>query len=158
MATNKNWPRWIFASVSKHFDANKDTLPLFIEGQYRNTRSEKDFLELRVDGPYFTEFSKGYWRAFIEINVLVQSAMDDSNFHRIHEDVGIAAAAFSTIHVYKYGNGVDDDGTLLGCLKLVADHRGKERIQINHFGQIGPSEGLMQACVEGHYEMFLDES
>jgi hypothetical protein len=40
-------------------------------------------------------------------------------------------------------------------LKLVADARGKERIQVSHFGKIEPNTPLLQATVEGHYEMFL---
>lgn len=151
----QHWPRWIFASISKHFDANKQTLYLFIEGMHRETRSRKDFIELRVDGPYLTEQSKGYWRNYIEINVLVQSAMDDSDFHRIYKDVGIVVNAFTDIPVYKYGNQAYDDDSLLGCLKLVADARGKERIQVSHFGKIEPNVPLLQATVEGHYEMFL---
>jgi hypothetical protein len=152
---NKNWPRWLFASVSEHFENNKGALTLFIEGQHRKTRDLKDFAELRVDGPYLTEVCKGVWRIFIEVNVLVQSAMDDANFHRIHTNVGIIVAAFTSIPVYKYGTGVDDDESLLGCLTIVSDARGKERIQVSHFGKIDAATPLEQATVEGHYEMFL---
>lgn len=156
MAVNKNWPRWIFASVSKHFDAEKNGLKLFIEGQHRDTREDKDFLEFRLDGPYITEVSHNYFRLYIEVNVLVQSTKDQTSYHRIHENVGIAAAAFwNGIKVFKYGDGVGDDDSYLGCLRLVTDARGKERIQISHFGQIEPKTRLLQATVEGHYEMFL---
>ncbi len=153
---NKNWPRWIFASVSKHFYDNRDGIAIYVEGQHRDTKDNKDFFEIRVDGPYFTEYSKGYWRCYTEVNILVQSAMDNVNFHRIHTNVGIVAAAFTNaIPVYKYGSGDDDDDTLLGCMQLVSDYRGKERIQINHFGIIDKNVNLMQASVEGHYEIFL---
>lgn len=155
-AINKNWPRWVFASVSKHIDDRKDGLTLFIEGQHRDTEGLVDFLELRVDGPNFTEVSRGCFHFFVEVNILVQSAMDDSNFHRIHTDVGIAAAALtSSIPVFKYGTGVDDDQSLLGCLRLIQDKRGREKVQVSHFGQIDPVTKLMQATVEGHYEMLL---
>lgn len=156
MAVNKNWPRWIFASVSKHFDAEKQGLHMFVEGEHRDTRDKLDFLEFRLDGPYITEVSKGYFRLYIEVNILVQSTKNQTNIHRIHENVGIAAAAFwNGIKVFKYGNGVDDDQSYLGCLQLVTDARGKERIQISHFGQIEPKTRVLQATVEGHYEMFL---
>jgi len=150
---NVNWPRWVFASVCKHFDDNKSSLTLFIEGQHRKTRTLKDFAELRVDGPYLTEVSKGVWKLFIEVNVLLQSAMDDTSFHRIHTNAGIIVAAFTGIPVYKYGDGVDDDKSLLGCLQIVSDARGKERIQVSHFGRIDTGTPLMQATVEGHYEI-----
>ena len=155
MAILENLPRWLFASVSKHFDDNKQDLALFIEGQYRTTRNIKDFIELRFDGPDLTEISKGYWKVYTEINVLVQSAMDDENFHRIHTTVGKVVAAFTDIEVYKYGTGDDDDDSLLGCLVLLADARSKEKTKVAHFGQIGPDTMLLQASVEGHYLMHL---
>ena len=156
MAVQQQWPRWIFASVSRHFADRRGGLTLFIEGQPRDTRDEKDFLELRQDGPYITEVSKGYYRLYIEINVLVQSSMDAEDYHRIHDDVGIAAAAFTNgISVFKFGDRVGDDDSFVGCLILIGDPRGKERIQISHFGQIEPKLSLMQATVEGHYEMKL---
>ena len=152
----QHWPRWITASLNKHFDARKQTLPLFIEGMHRETRSEKDFLELRRDGPYLTELSKGVWKVYMEVNVLIQSAMDDTNMYRIDKSVGIVVAACTAIPVYKYGDDpLVDDGSLLGCLKVVSDARGKERIQVNHFGKINPSTPLIQASVEVHYSMRL---
>lgn len=158
-APNANWERWIFASAGKHFDARKSTLALFIEGQHRDGFDDKkDFAELRVDGPYFVQQSKGYWRCFTEINILVQSTMGDVNWHKIHTDTGIITAAFTEISVYKYGDGAQDDDSLLGCMTLVDDAiRGRERIQVSHFGQVATATKLMQATVEGHYEMFLNE-
>lgn len=153
---NTNWARWIFASVSKHFDDRKGALPLYIEGQHRDTKDIKDFMELRMDGPFITELSRNYFRLFIEINVLVQSALDDTNYHRIHGNVGLVASIFTAIEIFKFGTGVDDDDTQLECMRLIQDSPSNERIQINHFGQIEPDIELIQSTVEGHYEMFLD--
>jgi hypothetical protein len=149
-------PRWIFASLSAHFQSGLDaaTLPLFIEGQHRATRDLPNFAELRVDGPWMTELSRGYWRLFSEVNILVQVAKDDRFYHQIHDSVGIVANAFeNTIGVFRYGDGPSDDQTEVGCLKLQS--QGNERIQINHFGQIAPESNLLQATVEGHYVMNL---
>ena len=150
---DENWPRWIFASVSKHFDDNKQGIPMYIEGQHRNTKDIKDFFELRMDGPQFTEISKNSWDIYVEINCLVQSAMDDTNYHRIHQNVGIVAAAFTNIRIFKYGDGPGDDESLIGCLKLIQDKRKRHRLDIFHFGQIEVSTELVQATVEGHYKM-----
>ena len=157
MSANPNWPRWIFASVSKHF---ADALtPLFIEGQHRDTREFKDFFEMRVDGPTLREVSKGFWVFRLEINILVQSAMDDKNYHRIHQDVGNAAAAFaSAIDVFKKGNSPQDDQSYLGCLQLLQNRETRDFLEINHFGQIDVKTMLMQASVEGHYKMELETS
>lgn len=157
MSANPNWPRWIFATVSKHF---ADALtPLFIEGQHRDTRELKDFFEMRLDGPTLREVSKGYWILRIEINILVQSAMDDKNYHRIHQSVGNAAAAFdAVINVYKYGNNIQDDQSFVGCLRLLQNRETRDYLEINHFGQIDKKTKLMQATVEGHYQMELETS
>jgi hypothetical protein len=153
--TIQNLPRWIFSSVSEHFNDRKQGLHLYIEGFHRATRTEKDFIELRVDGPYLTELSKGYWKVYSEINVLVQSAMDDEDYHRVWKDIGIVAVAFSNIPVYKFGDGPDDDNSLLGCMNLINNARDKEKVQVSYFGKIAPSAEVHQATVEGHYEMRL---
>jgi len=161
MSANPNWPRWIFATVSKHFlaKAQEAGLHLFIEGQHRDTRKRKDFLELRLDGPTLLEPSKGCWILRIEVNILIQSTMDDKNYHRIHQNVGVAAAAFNpAITVYKYGNNLQDDATFVGCLQLIQNRETRDFLEINHFGQIDPKTNLMQASVEGHYKMVLQTS
>lgn len=163
MSANPNWPRWIFATVSKHFTdaAAVANLPMFIEGQHRNTRKLKDFFELRMDGPTLREVSKGCWVLRIEVNILVQSTMNDSNYHRIHQNVGILSAAFvKSIAVFKLGKDDPDpdDQTFLGCLNLLQNRESQDFLEINHFGQIEVNTKLVQASVEGHYSMLLQTS
>lgn len=154
---NKNWARWIFASISKHIDDRKGTLDLYIEGQYRQNRVKKDNIELRMDGPYITEINKNYFDVYVEINILVSSYMDNTNYHRIHEDVGIVANILSSpVGLYKYGNSLVDTGEQFGCLTLIQDTQSRDRVQINHFGIINPQDNLMQASVEAHYKIFLE--
>ena len=152
---NPNWDRWIFASVSNHFNtlAIAVPLPLFIEGQHRDTREIKDFFELRLDGPRMTEVSANNWQIRIEINCLVQSAMDETNYHRIRQNTGVVAAMFTGIGIFKYGDGLDDDQSQIGCMILLQDKRGRDFLEISHFGQIEPATKLLQSTVEGHYEM-----
>lgn len=154
---NSNWPRWVFASVSKHFQVSTG-LPVFIEGQHRDTRKEKDFIEVRMDGPQFTEVSKGYWKIYGEVNILVTSAMDTNNYHRIHQSVGLVAAAFTMIHLFKYGTGVDDDQSHWGCWNLLQDTGKRQRIDIFHFGKVDVKSEIVQASVEGHYETSFKEN
>lgn len=156
MASDPNWPRWLFASVSKHFLDRRGDLAFYIEGQERTVPAPSELLEFRMDGPYETEINKNYWKLFIEVSILIQSTKDGADFHKIHRHCGQVAAAFTSIPVYKYGDGVDDDQSMFGCLTLVQDIGKRERIQINHFGQIAPDVQLMQSSVEGHFEMFLD--
>ena len=158
MPLSKHLTRWIMASVAEHFDARRQGLTMFVEGQLRETKTLKDFIELRVDGPYLTELSNDYWEVFIEINILVQSAQDQINYHRIYASVGIVTAAFEhIIQIFRIGKELADDGTLVGCMKLKGDKDARERIQTNHFGQVEPETGIFQSSVEGHYVMELHE-
>ncbi len=156
MSANLNWPRWVFASVSKHFDDNTPGLDMFIEGQHRDTRKKKDFIELRVDGPQITEISKNYFRIYGEVNVLVTSAMDNTNYHRIHESNGIVAAAFTMIPLFKFGvESVVNDQSHFACWNLLQDTGKRHRVDIFNFGQVDVKSEVVQASVEGHYETFI---
>jgi len=150
---NENWPRWIFASVTTHFDDNLGTYEIFYEGQKRNAENYKtDLFEVRMDGPYFLQLSPNLYDAKIEVNLLVQAAMDDVDFHKIHKMVGVAAKGFAkSIPVLQYGDGEAQ----VGCLDLMQDRRNREYLVISHFGQIDPDKQLLQATVEGHYQIQL---
>lgn len=157
MAMDKNWSRWIFASITKHFD-DIINLDVFIEGMDRQTKDLKKFAEIRVDGPKMNELNADYWRLYIEINILIQTVMDDSNLHLHWDNIGDVNMAFTRrISVYKYAdkNGQNGDGSQLGCFQLVIDRYDRENIVTSNFGQIDKNVKLQQATVEAHYELFL---
>lgn len=155
MPANQNWARWIWASVSDHLDTELSGLILYYEGQKRAADTQYD-LEVRMDGPDLTERSRGEWRAYVEVNLLVNAIMNDTDWHLIDKNIGLAQAALiESIPIFKYGDGVDDNDSFLFCLNLIQDKRNK--IEANRFGLISASQELMQASVEGHYEGFLDE-
>ena len=157
MSINQHWGRWIFSSICKHVDDNKGTLALFIEGQERDSTVDKDHMELRIDGPYFTEQSKHYWKLVVEVNILVQGVIDDSDFHKMQKYAGKAAYILSMpIDIKKYGSGVEDDDSSIGCLQRIDDMLDRERLVISHFGKVEPASAIEQSTVEAHYEMFLE--
>jgi len=150
--------RWIFASVCKHFKASITDEVIFIEGQQRDTNELSKWIELRQDGPNLIEVNKDYWHVYVEINLLASATLNATDFHTIYRLVGKITQAFATIKLYRFGEDEDDDSSFIGCLNLIQDAKGKERIQVSHFGQIEPKVQLLQATVEGHYEMFLELS
>lgn len=154
---DKNWARWIYASVIKFFDDGIN-IDVFIEGMDRETEDLLDFAELRIDGPWFNEISSNYWKIRIEVNILIQSIMGDKNLYRFYDSIGDVNAAFKNcISVYKYAdiNNQNGDGSFLGCFKLIIDRYDRENIKTSNFGQIDKNVKLQQATVEAHYEMFL---
>lgn len=155
---NANLDRWIFASISKHFNDHKGARTLYVEGMIRDTRLLQDFIELRVDGPYYTEVSKKYWKLYIEINVLCQSTKDSKNFHKMRQLTGEVFKMFEPcISVYKYGTGIEDDQSFVGILQRMDEEASRNNIQVSQFGQVDPVNQLEQSTVEAHYNMLLEE-
>jgi len=153
---DSNWDRWIFASVSQHFEDRRGTVPLYIEGMHRETNELEEFIELRIDGPWFTEISRNCWKIFVEINVLCQVVMNNQNFHRMRALTGLVSRIFDRcIKVYKFGNNLQDDQSQFCVLQRQDGGKGREKIQISHFGQIEPKLQLEQATVEAHYSVKL---
>lgn len=152
MAANKHWPRWILASFSKWFDDHREGIEMYVEGDDPNTAALSDYFEFRTNGPMMEEFSKGFWRLDVVVNLLVVSKRNDRSTHTLPTNLGILSAAFETnIPVYKFGNGVDDDRTvLLGCMVLV------DTIEVSQLGQVAPDIKELQAMVQGHYRMFIE--
>jgi len=155
---NPNWPRWIFASASKHFfdagAAATPAIPVFVENQKRDTEEEITLWEFRLDGPNIVELSKNFYELKVEINILIQTKLDIEDAHRHFDVVGIAQEKMeNTISVFKYGNRAGDDDTFLECLHLRTEIN--EPVFVNHFGQIEPTTHITQSTVEGHYRMTL---
>ena len=152
---SEHWPRWINASINQHFDSNITGVKLFIEGQHRDTRTDEEFFELRVNGPYLTEVSKDYWFVEVMVNTLVQATMNN-DLYRIQRLTGTLVPVYISIPMFRLGDGAEDDGLQFGCLKLVQDVGNRRRIKVDYFGQIRPETKLQQATVDADYYMYLE--
>lgn len=157
---NPNWPRWIVASVSVYMQtvATALSLPLIVEGvderQEDNLR-QMNHAELRITGPLTSEVSKGCFRLWVDVNVLLATLMGENkqNSHDLFQHTGkFAEAMMQPIPLLKHGlDALIDDGTQFGCLTL----RRPQVVGVHHFGQLGPTERLRQSAVDGRYEVYL---
>lgn len=155
---NRNWPRWFGASVNKHFKPMDpvEGIPVFFEGQVRQTFDLDDFIEVRMDGPYWRELNRNEFLLYIEVNILTQvNILPDKNLYRILTIDGIIAEYLTTIPVYKLGNEAGDDGSQIGCLTLVGNPALRDWSKRNEFGQIETKTPLRQTTTEAHYEIEL---
>ena len=155
MSFDNNLPRWIFASVTKHFfdglDALND-LPIIIEGQHKDDIDSEDYYELRINGPVITQLNSKQFQLEFEINMIVSSTLNDTNFHRLYRYVGDCCTVFFTkLQIFKYGDGSNDDSSLLSCAELVQDSGSKDAVIVQHYGQIDPNIKLLQATVSGKF-------
>ena len=153
---NANWGRWIYASVCQHFEANRGTLRMFLEGEHRETQNLQQFFELRMDGPFYQQFQKGYWKLIVEVNAIITVGKSDKDFHNIHLQTDFVTSMFTNIiNTFRYGKEIQDDDTFLGCLQA-EDGRRKD-LHVSHYGQLQPADDVLQAGVERHYTMELAE-
>lgn len=159
MAYDLNWPRWVQASVGDHFKlvATAQSFPALIEGIDERTTEfmeSPNWVEIRVNGPFIKELSKDYWYFEVGANILVFSHMGGSqpNAYFGTEMAGyMAQAASQPISVYKYGTGVDDDQSLIGCLTLKKGNQ--ESVKVYHFGEVNTESRLREYGVDVNLEM-----
>jgi hypothetical protein len=143
---NSNWERWCKVSIVKHFDNGKGDSNCFVEGFTRDTDSLKDYFEVRFDGPDWRETSKNKWHGVIEVNVLVVAKVDLEDTYRINRLSGRVSDLFhDCLIVRRWGEGPQDDQTLLGHLNLRQPKFRGEKVKVSHFGRINPSTEILQA-------------
>lgn len=158
VTANEHWGRWIFATVSGDCKSQfEPTYPVFIEGTHRGLPTGTELIEFRMDGPWQRQPSRGCFVLRVEVNLLLRSFMDDDDFHKMRRLSGTVQSWLAQNHcIYRYGDGIDDDQSLLGTLQL-KNRKLSDPVQLNHFGQIDPKYRLEEATVEATFEIHLQE-
>lgn len=126
MSINKDWDRWIKASVNTYlYNQIKllipTTVPIFLEDGDR--KGAQDWVEIRMDGPLYEPLGSKEWRLTIEINILVTSLINEEPIYRIRGITGSILQILSgnDIPVIQYP---EDPNGAVGCLqtKDIATH------------------------------------
>lgn len=160
---NKNWARWIHSSIALylHEVAEDVGLPVLIEGidERDDTFMEAtDRVEVRVNGPYTNNVSKGLYKTQVFVNCLFFSRMESTkNVWELNDFLGVFHEAMDTlIPVFKYGTGPDDNELeSIGCLSP-ADGK-NDSIKVIHFGQINASTREREGMVDAKYLIDLTD-
>jgi len=143
----QNVTKWIFASIAKHFSSIEN---LHVTGSLRDTSDKKEWVELKIDGPYIHKLSKDYHRIKIEIDAQIYTVQDREYLYNNLELQGKVLDLFTeTISIFKLGNKDTDDGTYVFCIKL--DHGDKHSLDVANFGPVNKDENLTVSDIEGHY-------
>lgn len=158
-----DWPRWIHATVAKYLKqvAVTNSFPVLIEGiDDRGTEfmEQTNRVEIRVNGPFSREISKGYYEVLFDVNVLVNSRMDGEakNVWTLDQILGkFYDAMDGPIAVFRVGTGPDDDESLLGCFQVRSG--GNDYVRVHRFGQLSADTRLKQGMVDVSYYGNLDE-
>lgn len=146
LVPNPKWARWIKTSIVKHFDAvaTANGVHFYLDDTHNDTATYDRFIELRVDGPIVTQFSKGYFRLTAGVNVLYSTDVE-TNYLDDAILSGLILESFSEICVYKYNDGDAYLGRMLP----------NDEIVINNFGIIKDTK-IKTGSVEAVYEIFLE--
>ncbi len=163
MPANSNWARWIHASLGKYLKnvATTISIPSLLEGiddRDPDFMESPDRIEIRVNGPFTHELSAGYFRLFVDVNVLVNSMMggEAKQAYKLDDILGVYHNAMDgAIAIYRLGTGLDDDQSLLGCLTPRPGRN--ESIRVIHFGQLDRTDRIKQGMVDARFIMYLNE-
>lgn len=149
-------PRWTVASVYKVIgDLLKPTAHVHFENFQRRTDDKTEWFELRVTGPDVERDSRTRRRAEISVNILIvlQPNVDAYKLQRLF---GVAEQALVRCFACrKYGDDVQDDGTIFGTYvqKRRAD---PDKYGVIH-GAVDPNTSLQRAQIECEYELYYTE-
>jgi hypothetical protein len=140
---DENLDRWIWASLTKHFDAYKQSYQFLPQG-YDRIEQYSDSFQLRINGPKINNITNNYSEIEIGINMLVTTIKDETDDHKVHRLVGTIGKGFTnSIEIREYG---DNSNLLLGCFELNSE------ITITHFGAMENTTNVLQSTIEADYK------
>jgi len=166
----QDWARWIFASVADYLKdvATDRDLPVLVEHLDERTESfmrATDRAEIRITGPFTQELSHGYFRIYLDVNVLLCSRYDGAakDVYSILKHAGAFHAAMDLpIPVWNYGDepgdyveGNTSTQVFLGCLTPRTGRN--ESVRVLNFGQIDAVDKIKQTEVDARYVLELTE-
>ncbi len=161
---NVNLPRWMFASVTKHFSDLAGTMPelqYYVEGidEPEIGDFQNDSMLFKMDGPVAHQGSGGAnsveWYN-VEIMVLLTDIIEltNDNAYDIYRWAGIIQGSMlnDSIQIFRFGTGVEDDGSLIGCLE--PDTSVRNNIRVVSYGQIDKDLRIKQVSINGRFVLW----
>lgn len=154
---NVNLPRWVFASLAKHFADVTATIPelrYYVEGvdEPEPGDFQNDAAAFKMDGPIAHQGSGTNWYS-LEIMILLTDIISQTNdsAYKIYEWAGIYQANLlnEPLSIFRYGDGPDDDQSLIGCLS--PDTRVKNNVRVVSYGNLDKDLRIKQMSVNGRF-------
>jgi len=162
------WPRWIAGSIAKELSALAAELGLPVLVNFTSDRTDAfsqaaDTVEIRITGPFVQRLSHEYWRADVDVSVLLTCRHGGTrDAYRINRFAGAFQEAMSEpIAIWNCGREAGDyvagsPSTLvhLGCLVP----RREVAVKTVNFGQVHPTDRVEQVEINGKYRMEVEAS
>jgi hypothetical protein len=139
---DENLPRWIWLSITSHFNNYKQDITYEVNG-YDRLEQAKDSFQIRINGPIYNKLTVNSFEVDVDINILITTIKEDTDEVKLQRMQGIISQGFTDeIKILKYGNGK----TLYGCLIL------QTPIIITNFGAVEETSNVLQSTIEGQYK------
>jgi len=154
---NVNLPRWIFSSMCDHFQTVADGISLrfFIEGvdETEALDFQTDSGLFRMDGPIAFQGSSGLEWYKVEMQILLTDivATTNDNAYDIYTWAGVFQGSMlnNSLPVYRFGSGVEDDDSLIGCLE--PDTSVKNNVRVASYGMVDKDYRVKQVSINGKF-------
>lgn len=143
----KEWPRYVIASVNTYFTVGLPAQTLYLEGQ-EITLSGPSWIEVRIQGPKFTEYQKNSWYIDFTINIAI-TVKKSTNGYLLEDLIGLVSTLFVDFPLKNFQDPQIDTLVSLCCLVLQKD------FEVTKFGdrsidKQGPLR-VTDATVQGSY-------
>lgn len=141
---NVDWPRWIKASIVKHFLPFFGDRNLLVDGERRLAMQPNDRYELHFDGPDVSIKTLHEYQLGIMVNLLIVSVSNENDIYKLDRMKGTGLSPFTrSIAVKRYGSGANDDQTQIGCLTLKSD------LNVRDFGY--KNDTIYHVAIDAYY-------
>lgn len=156
---NVNLPRWMFSSMAEYFRTLTPAgVAYFVEGvdEEEALNFQADSMLFRMDGPVAFQSSGSEEWYKVEIQLLfsdiVATTLD--NAYDVYTWAGIIQGAMlnNSLPIYRYGSGVEDDQTLIGCLE--PDTSVTNNVRVASYGMIDKDQRVKQVSVNGKFVLY----
>jgi hypothetical protein len=129
----------------------------FVEGVDEDEAGDfqSDSILYRMDGPILFQGSAAtddeWYRVEMQLLCTKLVTLTNDNAYEIYEWAGTiqAAMANESLPIYRYGSGVEDDDSLIGCLQ--PDPNAKSNIRVASYGMLDANWRVKQVSVNGKF-------
>ena len=155
---NANLPRWLLSSMADHFStiaATQTGLNYYVEAvdepEVRDFQTDSALFKLT--GPVVHQGSGGVEWYSLEMIILLTDIIQlrNDNAYSIQNWAGAFQASMinDALSIYRRGDGVEDDDSLIGCLE--PDPSVRNNVRVVSYGQVDKDLRIKQCSINGRF-------
>lgn len=142
------WPRYIHASMNKHFKTALDKITCWFEGDDKDFKLP-EFVECKVIGPAIKMIAKKQYKITAEFTAQV-TVQKGNDLYRVHDIAGILLDACTSMVIFNYDRDTDNPVAQF-CMTPI------DTANMMFIGQQDPKVNVLQAIVTCRYHAEVTE-